>query len=246
MKRVLFTIVVLFTISSVIANAQMKLNLSNDLTMERQVTFGNHNLETNLKLDLPQQLVNPSNMELVKGLFVLGLLADVTFPIGTDFSNFAGTGFSGHLLLGYLVSRSIMLTLSGGYIRFGDKDFGDGQFFTQTWTHSQIPILLGMNYFFNMRGAFRAYLGFALGLFLLSDSYTETTNYGGQSETIDGSSTDSKFGIAPRLGFIYMTAAILWTLEVTYSYIFHESEGEGSSKLQHFGILAGLMFPLGK
>jgi hypothetical protein len=42
-----------------------------------------------------------------------------------------------------------------------------------------------------------------------------------------------------------MTAAIIFSLEVTYSLIFHEAGNEGSSNLAHLGILFGIMFALG-
>ncbi len=242
MRKVIYIFLAIIFVSSISVNAQMKLKVPGET--ERLTTFGNHNLETNLKLELPPELSTPGSMEFNRGLFLLGLLADVTFPIGSDFSNFAGTGFSGHVLLAYMLSHSLMVTLSGGYISFGSKDFGVGQSFSQSFTHSQIPILLGLNYLFNMKGAFRAYLGLALGLYLLKDSYESSYTLFGETQTEEGSTSTSKFGVAPRLGFFFMAGAILLNMELTYSYIFGETSG--GSNLQHLAVLAGVMFALGR
>ncbi|MFB3056527.1 MAG: hypothetical protein ACE1ZQ_05125 [Ignavibacteriaceae bacterium] len=42
-----------------------------------------------------------------------------------------------------------------------------------------------------------------------------------------------------------MTAAIIFSLEVTYSIIFHEAGGEGSSNLAQLGLVFAIMFALG-
>jgi hypothetical protein len=249
MKRVLCITIITLIGVTFSANAGMKLKLRSDLSTEKTATLGNHNFESNMQLKLPAQLAPSGKMELLKGLFLIGLALDVTFPIGDDFSNFAGTGYSGHAFVAYMIARSLMLTLSVGYIKFGDKeesqDFGDGESYTQTNSHSQIPILFGFNYLFNMKGALRAYLGLALGLFLLSDTYSFTSTFFGQTDSSEQSESSSKFGIVPRFGLMYMTAAIIFSLEVTYSLIFHEAGNEGSSNLAHLGILFGIMFALG-
>jgi len=243
MKKILFITIIALIGVSFSANAGMKLKLRSDLSKGNTATFGDHNFESNMQLKLPAELAPSGKMELLKGLFLIGLMLDVSFPIGTDFSNFAGTGFSGHAFVAYMVARSIMLTLSSGYIKFGDKDSEiEGGSFSESWSHSQIPILFGLNYLFNMKGALRAYLGFALGLFILSDTYTYTF----LNNTDEQSESNSKFGIVPRVGLLYMTAAIILSLEVTYSLIFHKAEVEGSSNLAHLGILFGVMFALGR
>ena len=97
MKRTIyFTIIVLigFTFGT---NAQLKLNISTDIYSDQTATLGNHNLESNLKLELPAEISAPSGGDLYKGLFLIGALIDMTLPIGDDFKHVAGTGFSGHL-----------------------------------------------------------------------------------------------------------------------------------------------------
>lgn len=247
MKKVIYLAFIFLIGFTFTVNGTMKLKLSSDIYNEKIESFGNHNYVSNLKLELPSKVINPGGqLELIKGLFLLGLALDVSFPIGDDFSNFAGTGFSGHAVLAYLIARSIMLTLSAGYISFGQKEFGDGTNFSQTFCHSQIPIILGLNYLFDMKGALRLYLGLALGLFILRDSFTNTFTQFGQTQTVEGDDSSTKFGIVPRAGLYYMTAAIILSMQVSYSLIFHEAGGEGSSNLAHFGILVGLMFALGR
>lgn len=247
MKRTVYFFLFVFFLVSVPVSAQMQLKLSEDIVSLPDATFGNSNLQSNLKLKLPETMMQPSLMELRRGMLMLAIMLDATFPIGDDFSNFAGTGFSGHLLLGYLLTENLMLTLTGGYIKFGDKDFGDGVTFKQTWSHSQIPILLGLNYILSMQSAFRFYLGFAAGLYLLQNSYTNEYTLFNETQTEESDETNTKFGIAPRLGaLIAASAAILINLQIMYSYIFNKSESEGSKNLSHFAVMAGLMFALSK
>jgi len=249
MKRVLYITIIALIGVTFSANAGMKLKLRSDLSKEHTATLGHHNLKSNMQLKFPAEFAPSGEMELLKGLFLIGLALDVSFPIGDDFSNFAGTGFSGHAFVAYMIARSLMLTLSVGYIKFGDKDdsqdFGDSDSYTQTNSHSQIPILFGFNYLFNMKGALRAYVGLALGLFLLRDTYSFTSTFFNQTESDEQSESSSKFGIVPRFGLMYLTAAIIFSLEVTYSLIFYEAGSEGSSNLAHLGILFGVMFALG-
>ncbi len=219
MKKVLYISLIALVGFTFSANAGMKLKLRSDLSKENIATLGNHKFESNMQLKLPAELAPSGEMELLRGLFLIGLSFDISFPIGDDFSNFAGTGFSGHAFVAYMVARSLMLTLSVGYIKFGDtdfsQDFGDGFSSTQTNSHSQIPILFGFNYLFNMKGALRVYVGLALGLFLLCDTFTFTNTFFGQTESGEQSESSSKFGIVPRAGIMYMTAAIIFSLNVT-------------------------------
>jgi hypothetical protein len=249
MKKVLYITIIALIGVTFSANAGMKLKLRSDLSSERTATLGNHYFESNMQLKLPVELAPSGQMELLRGLFLIGLALDVAFPIGDEFSNFAGTGFSGHAFIAYMVARSLMLTLSVGYIKFGDVDSSQdffGFISTQTNSHSQIPILFGLNYLFNMKGAVRVYLGLAFGMFLLCDTYSFTNNtIFGQTESGEDSESSSKFGIVPRFGLMYMTAAIIFSLEVTYSLIFHEAGSEGSSNLTQLGIVFAIMFALG-
>ena len=167
-------------------------------------------------------------MELLRGLFLIGLALDVTFPLG-DLGDFWSTGFSAHAMLAYMITRSILLNFSIGYIRFGEKESIEG--FDQSY--SWIPILLGLNYIFNQGQNFRPFIGLALGYYLIRLSFSFNSD--------EQSFNNEEFGIAPRIGvYFFVSAAILLSLTAEYNLIFTE----GSSTTA-FGILFSIMFALG-
>jgi len=236
MKRTLFILFSFLVVSSLSINAQMKLNLSPDITGGLQNDLVVNNLESNLKLELPPEVTNPGGNEFLKMWFV-GLLADVTFPMG-DFGDGWSTGFSAHAMLGYMLARGLLLNLSVGYVTFSEKESREGQDYSYSW----IPVLLGLNYIFNPGRKFMPFVGLALGLYLLRWSGSYTYTYLGQtySESYDGNS--SEFGIAPRLGaYFLVSAAILLTLTAEYNMIF-----SSGSSTNAFGIMFGAMFAFGK
>jgi len=65
----------------------MKLELSQEITGEQPASFVNNNLETNLNLELPPEVTAPGGIkDFVKGMFLLGILADVSLPFGDGFN----------------------------------------------------------------------------------------------------------------------------------------------------------------
>ncbi len=233
MRRILFILFSIIVVSSISINAQMKLNLSQELTGEQPASFMEKNLESNLKLELPPEVTNPGN-EFLKMWFI-GLLADATIPTG-DFGNNVSTGFSAHAMFGYMIARGLLLNLTAGYVTFGEKTDVQGLDNSYSW----IPILLGLNYIFNPGKKFMPFIGLGVGLYLLQASFTQTITFLGQTQTVSGDANSSEFGIAPRLGFYYMvSAAILLSLSAEYNMIF--SSGSTTSA---FGILFGAMFAL--
>jgi hypothetical protein len=205
----------------------MKLSLSTDISGEQTATLGNHDLETNLKLELPPGVANPGGNEFLKMWFV-GILADATFPMG-DFGDFWSTGFSAHAMVGYMIARSILLNLSVGYISYSLKE----SFENQDESYSWIPVLFGLNYIFNPGQKFMPFIGLAIGLYIAHHSYS-ISNFG------DGSNTSSEFGMAPRLGaYFLVSAAVLLTLTAEYNLVF--SSGNSTTA---FSILFGAMFAM--
>ena len=99
----------------------MKLQLPAEITGETQQTLINQDIESNLQLQVLPEATTPGDMkDFVKGMILLGLLADVSFPLGdenTGFKHVAGTGFSGHVVGAYLVSTSFLIALRAGYIK---------------------------------------------------------------------------------------------------------------------------------
>jgi hypothetical protein len=228
MKKVVYTFLTLIVVSS-FSFAQMKLQLPTEITGERSQSFLNHNLEANLNLDLPQHITSPGG-EFMK-MWLIGIMADVTFPMG-DLGDAWSTAFSGHAMVGYMIARSIMINLSVGYVKFTEKESIEGADNSFSW----IPLLLGANYIFNPGKKFMPFIGFALGLYFISQSFS----YSFFGQNIDESVTDTEFGIAPRVGaMVLVSAAIMITLALEYNMIF--TSGSTSSAL---GILFGAMFAL--
>jgi outer membrane protein W len=226
MKKVIYTLLALFVVSS-FSLAQMKLQLPTEITGESSQTFLSHNIESNLKLELPQHITAPGG-EFMK-MWMVGIMADVTFPMG-DFGDTWSTAFSGHAMIGYMVARSILINLSVGFVKFSEKESVEGVDNSFSW----IPFLLGANYIFNPGKKFMPFIGFALGLYLSSTSYS----YNISGENFDESATDTEFGIAPRAGaLVLISAAAMISIALEYNMIF--TSGSTTSAL---GILVGAMF----
>ncbi|MFC2103600.1 hypothetical protein ACFLSS_04140 [Bacteroidota bacterium] len=248
--RQLFIVTIALLIGfSFVANAQMNLKLSNSFSHEQTTTLGNHNLESNMKLELPAEITIPPGGEFYKGLFFIGLMIDMTLPFGDDFKHVAGTGFSGHLFASYVIAKSILLSLNVGYIKFADNTSED-EFGNYEDSYSQIPILVGAYYLIATQSGFKPYIGLALGVFLATYSYKWT--YEGydpntfQTGTItqEGDNSETKFGIVPTVGFYYFLAATtMLHVAIQYNIIFQEL-GESSS-LSSLAILVGIAFALG-
>jgi hypothetical protein len=234
MNKVLFTVLSIFLISS-FSFAELKLNLPAELTGETTQSIINKNLESNLNLTLPSEVVPPSDMkEFVKGMIILGILADASFPLGgegtdTDpgFGHAAGTGFSGHVMVGYVVANSWLLTLRGGYVKFGEKTHTyevSGEQINFTDNYNQIPILLGAYYLFNTPNAFKPYIGLALGLIIQNYKFDGTYSYDilGQTytDTESADKTSSGFGLVPALGCYYLLGSVMLNLAVEYNVLF--------------------------
>ncbi len=265
-----------FLFVSSISLAELKLKLPAEITGETTTSIINKNLQQNLKLSIPAEVVPPADMkDIVKGMIMLGILADVSFPMGGDdgFGHIAGTGFSGHVMANYMIAASWMLSLRAGYISFGTQtEEGGDEFSSYKYedTYSQIPILLGAYYMIATSSAFRPFVGAALGLFIQNYSYTWAFSYniGGQtySDTQEGDASSTGFGVVPGAGFYYLLGSVMLVAAVEYAYIFSElpsededytpelskvsriaqEEEETSNKASYFSVNLGVAFPLGQ
>ena len=259
MKRVLcFTIIALLGVTFS-ANAGMKLQLRSDLAKSNTETFGNHNYQSNLNLKLPAEITAPGGMrDFYKGMLLLGILADVSFPFGDEkvtenppfepgFKHIAGTGFSGHVMLSYAVAASVLLAIRVGYLKFGTQTHEESDQYS-SWKYedkfSQIPILFGAYYLIATGSAFRPYIGLLLGAFIQSYKYSGTYTYDdGEfmqtfSESADKSAT--AFGIVPALGFYYILGSVMLHLAVEYAYLFSKLElKEGDYSGQELSKVSG-------
>ncbi|NWG28281.1 MAG: hypothetical protein HXY48_07075 [Ignavibacteriaceae bacterium] len=228
----IFLIILSILLISPLGLAELKLKLPAEITGETTNSIIKKNLENNFKLNIPAEAVPPADMkEMVKGMIMLGILADVSFPMGSDegFGHIAGTGFSGHVMASYMIASSLMLSLRAGYISFGTQtEEGSDQFGSYKYedSYSQIPILLGAYYMFSTNSAFKPFIGAALGVFIQNYSYTWTFSYdvGGQtySDTQEGDASSTGFGVVPGAGFYYLIGSIMLVAAVEYAYIFSE------------------------
>jgi hypothetical protein len=272
----IFLMIFTFLFVSSLTLAELKLKLPAEITGETSTSIMNKNIEQNLKLSIPPEVVPPADMrEIVKGMIMLGVLADVSFPMGSDdgFGHIAGTGFSGHVMANYAIAASWLLSLRAGYIAFGTQtEEGGDQFSSYKYedTYSQIPILLGAYYLFATSGAFKPFIGAALGVFLQNYSYTWTFSYdiGGQtySDTQEGDASSTGFGVVPGAGFYYLLGSMMLVAAVEYAYIFSElpteeeeytpplskvnriaqDEEDTSDKASYISVNLGIAFPLGQ
>jgi len=257
MRRTLLFIFSLFLVSSLCINAQMKLQLSQEIIGEQPASFTNNNLESNLNLELPPEVTAPGGIkDFVKGMILLGILADVSIPFGEaksvdelegsdlepGFKHIAGTGFSGHIVASYVVSTAVLLSFRAGYISFGKQTQEGEDEFGQTYKYencySQIPILLGAYYLIATGSGFKPYVGLALGAFIQRYEYTGTRTYeyeydnmaGVQQqyeETETADVSSTGFGIVPAVGFYYMLGSVMLHASFEYSYLFSKLEVTG-------------------
>jgi outer membrane protein W len=225
------------------ANAGMKLKLRSDLSKGNTATFGDHSYQSNFNLQLPAEITAPGGLkDFYKGMLLLGILADVSFPFGDEkisenppyepgFKHIAGTGFSGHVMLSYAVAASVLLSIRAGYVSFGTQTQEESdEFFNQKYEncYSQIPILFGAYYLIATGSGFKPYLGLLLGAFIQSYKFTGTYTYddGQFTQTINESADKSAtaFGIVPALGFYYLLGSVMLHMAVEYAYLFSKLE----------------------
>jgi opacity protein-like surface antigen len=273
MKKFLLVILAVSLVSSS-SLAEMKLKLHSDVMNIQHQSIFNKNIETNLKLDLPAEVTPPADMkDFVKGMIMLGILADVSFPMGDGFKHVAGTGFSGHVVGSYLVSSSFLIALRAGYITFGTQtEEGSEQGFTYKYedTFSQIPILLGAYYIFATGSGFKPYLGAALGVYFQTYKVKWEESGFGYEFNLDDSFSNTGFGVVPAVGFYYFLGSVVLQVSAEYALLFSEGptvdysyeelylgkvnglaqdEGtyeESSDKPSYISVNLGVSFPLGK
>ena len=137
MRKTLYFALTIFLVCAVSLSAEMKLKLRSDLAMNNNASFGNHQLESNLKLELPTTITNPGGSDFLK-MWLIGIMADVTFPTG-DLGEGWSTGFSGHAMVGYMIAKSILVYLNAGYVTFSEKDAVEGSDNSFSWIPRYYP-----------------------------------------------------------------------------------------------------------
>jgi len=248
--RRLFLILFSIILISSLSFAELKLKLPTVLTGETTQSIINNNLETNLNLSVPSEVVAPVGMmEIAKGMMLLGVLADVSFPMGSDngFKHIAGTAWSGHVEFSYFVSPMFRLMLRAGYINFGTQTESGGTSpysYSYEDTFSQIPILVGGYYMIPTGSGFKPYVGLAIGVFFQTYKVNWTQEFGGiiPAYTLDQSFTNTGFGVVPGLGAYYMAGSVLIQFAVEYTYIFSDIPvaEEDDYNYSYLGKVAGI------
>ena len=227
MKSFSILLVVLLLLSNAVL-AQMQLKINSDFDNQNFPSVSS-DLKSNLLLDLPTNayVSPPDAMDFKKGLIILGLMADITIPLGDDdgFKHIAGTAYSAHVMAGYLITQSFLLTLRAGYVNYGtqtEEGSDLGYSYSYEDTYSQIPILLGAYYIFATQGAFKPYIGLSLGVFLQTYAvkWTETYGQGIPAYSLDESFSASSFGIVPGVGAYYMLSSAMIQVAVEYNMLF--------------------------
>lgn len=227
MKSFSILLVVLLLLSNAVL-AQMQLKINSDFENQNFQSVSS-DLKSNLLLDLPTNayVSPPDAMDFKKGLIILGLMADITIPLGDDdgFKHIAGTAYSAHVMAGYLITQSFLLTLRAGYVNYGtqtEEGSDLGYSYSYEDTYSQIPILLGAYYIFATQGAFKPYIGLSLGVFLQTYAvkWTETYGQGIPAYSLDESFSASSFGIVPGVGAYYMLSSAMIQVAVEYNMLF--------------------------
>lgn len=227
MKIFSILLVVLLLFSNIVF-AQMQLKISPNLE-QQNFTVQSSDLKSNLQLEVTNTAYTspPDAMNFDKGMIILGLMADLTIPLGKEdgFKHIAGTAYSAHVMAGYLITKQFLLTLRAGYINYGTQtEEGSEQGYTYKYedTYSQIPILLGAYYVFNMQGAFKPYIGFSLGLFLqtYAAKWSQTYGQGIPAYNFDESFSASSFGLVPGVGLYYLLTAMMIHVAVEYNLLF--------------------------
>lgn len=244
MKKFLLLLIVPLLSSNTVF-AQLQLKLSQDVK-NSDLSYFLENSYTPPS-DLPS--LNPSDE--MRKMFMVGIAADLTFPFGDEFKHVAGTGFSGHAMLGYAFTRTLMAAARVGYIKYADQTQED-EFGNYEDSFSQILISLGIYHKFATSGRLSPFVGIALGMFLNQYSFTWSYDPGfGSPITIEGDESDSKFGVIPSVGLVYaLSTAAMLSASVEYNYIFGklvevEGEEDRSDNLSSLSFLVGVLFALG-
>ena len=161
----------------------------------------------------------------------VGVGVEGGLPTG-DFNNASNFGIGGLAFAGYNgIDPSFQLTLTSGYVRFSGKDLPDGS----SASMGVIPILVGGKYYF-MPGDTRVYGQVDVGLYLLNTSVSTTI----LGQSVSGSESTSKFGVAPVLGAQFKAGDKMWVdAHVNYTDIMTDN-----SSTSYIGFGIGLVFDL--
>jgi hypothetical protein len=150
---------------------------------------------------------------------VVGLNAGAVVPI-SDFSDIAGTGFGGDVLLGVWLTESWMINLMAGYHQFGEEDVGPVDI-----SGAFIPIRLGIRKFWGASKRF--YTSPQLGIFIGADDFEDK----------------EEFGLGSRIGYQFPFGSEDTRIDVgvEFNNVFTDIDDKD---VRYFGIDVGVEFGL--
>ncbi len=139
------------------------------------------------------------NNTFAQGKNYLGIGANLAIPMGSDFSNVAGIGIGGTASFEMEFTPNITGIGTAGYISYGGKDINEFDF-TASYGYSDIPILVGIKYYFTPGMPFYG-IG-QVGLHFLNSNYSASSTIPGFQYSISGSTgSTSEFGLGVGVGY---------------------------------------------
>ena len=156
--------------------------------------------------------------------------------IGADISGNIPTGDAGdefktsigfNARLNYFLVRQIAIGISLGYLNWGFKNAGTGDF-----TFYMIPILATFQYYLIMEASLRLYIGLGAGPWLLHDKFS--------FQGFEQSNSETKYGIKPMIGVMFpLAAAIMLNASLSYPIIFTDNKN-----FTYLRVALGIMYSL--
>jgi hypothetical protein len=130
------------------------------------------------------------NTTFAQGKNYLGIGANLALPMGS-FSDAAGTGFGATGSFEMTFTPNITGIATAGYLKFGGQDFG---YFS--YDYSDIPIMVGIKYYFTPGMPFYAIGQVGLNFFNANASYT-----GPFGSLFEASGSSTEFGLGLGVGY---------------------------------------------
>ncbi|MDP4266868.1 MAG: OmpW family outer membrane protein [Bacteroidota bacterium] len=180
----------------------------------------------------------------------VGVRGGIAMPLGDIAKDYPtglgmGMGFGGGVIGKFALNQTISLGLAYDFQSFksGDIEIASGVAkFNYKWTI--MPIVGQIDYYFAKEG-FRPYAGLEAGLYMFKFTIpAQDIVYNGVTigKSQEVSTTDSKIGFAPRVGFNYsLSKALDLNVEAKYTYVLTDKPVYTS-----LGFNVGILYNLGK
>lgn len=179
-----------------------------------------------------------------QGKLGLNIGANLMLPLG-DFGTAQSVGIGGTVQGEYAFMPQLLGTAKLGYISWGGKDHGEGDFTVKGGAFKGVPFLVGAKYYFMppVKNALQFYGQAELGLFFGSISAPEVPGitipgFGTIGGSSGGSVSSTDFVFSPTVGLEYPMGD--GALDASVNYFLIASSGSASS----IGLRVGYKFML--